>query len=74
MSSGSKGDDTPDTTAGGRKCVAWLRDIQKTRVPREHNRWYNDTTSYVTTKESSGLRHERRNVPLAAGSAGTVKS
>ena len=29
MSSGSKGDDTPDTTAGGRKCVAWLRDIQR---------------------------------------------
>ena len=46
----------------------------KTRVPREHNRWYNDTTSYMTTKERSGLRHERRNVPLAAVSAGTVKS
>ena len=40
MSSGPKVLTTPDTTAGGRKCVAWLRVDEKTRVPREHNRLY----------------------------------
>ena len=30
-------------------------------------------TEYLASEERSGLRHERRNVPLAAVSAGTVK-
>ena len=34
--------------------------------------WYN-RVSTLTSEERSGLRHERRNVPLAAVSAGTVK-
>ena len=44
----------------------------KTRMPQEHNRLYN---GYNTTmaKKHSGLRHERRKVPLVAVSAGTVK-
>ena len=45
----------------------------KAQMPREHNRLYNSTSYATTIQKRSGLRHERRNVPLAAVSAGTVK-
>ena len=73
MSSVSKGDKHPGYNCWRAQVRGLAEGYLKAQMPREHNRLYN-STSYATTKQKrSGLRHERRNVPLAAVSAGTVK-
>ena len=73
MSSVSKGDKHPGYNCWRAQVRGLAEGYLKAQMPQEHNRLYNSTSYATTIQERSGLCHERRNVPLAAVSAGTVK-